>query len=131
MRLLLDTCTFLWLIGDVRHLSAKAKAAIGDSSNECWLSAASQWEAMVKHASGRLEIDCEPSAVAAFLAEQREAHGVQSLAVSEADVAHVTTLPDLHRDPFDRLLICQAIEHGLAIVTSDPLIRRYPIKTVW
>lgn len=131
MRLLLDTCTFLWLIGDVRQLSADAKAVIGDSANECRLSAASQWEAIVKHAAGRLEIDCEPASVAAFLRTQRETHGVQPLAIDEAAVAHVTSLPNLHRDPFDRLLICQAIEHGLAIVTPDPLIRRYPIKTIW
>lgn len=130
MRLLLDTCTFLCLIGDVALLSANGRAIILDPANECLLSAASQWEAQVKHAAGRLEIDCEPEPVAAFLRAQREAHDIQALAVDEAAVAHVTSLPDIHRDPFDRLLICQAIEHGLPIVTPDPLIQRYPVKTI-
>jgi PIN domain nuclease of toxin-antitoxin system len=131
MRLLLDTCAFLWLVGDVERLSSNARAVILDPDNECWLSAASLWEAVVKHAAGRLEIDCEPEPVGAFLRAQRQAHGVESLAVDEAAVAHVIALPDLHRDPFDRLLVCQAIEHGLAIVTPDPAIRGYPVKTLW
>jgi PIN domain nuclease of toxin-antitoxin system len=131
MKLLLDTCTFLWLLGDVDRLSKGAREVIRDPDNACWLSAASLWEALVKHAVGRLAIDCAPEPVGDFLRAQREAHGVEPLAVEEAAVAHITTLPGLHQDPFDRLLICQAIEHGLTIVTPDTEIRSYPVKTLW
>jgi PIN domain nuclease of toxin-antitoxin system len=67
MRLLLDTCTFLWLVGDVERLSGNATAMIRDADNDCRLSAVSLWEALVKHAAGRLEIACEPEPVGAFL----------------------------------------------------------------
>lgn len=131
MNLLLDTCTFLWWIADDPMLSATAAEAIRDSRNPCRLSAASMWEILVKHAAGRLEIDSgEQSAydfVCALCAENR----IDLLPVEPHDVRHVSTLPLLHRDPFDRLLICQTIEHGLTILTPDPQIRRYPVKTLW
>lgn len=132
MRLLLDACSFLWLVGQSGHLSAGAARAIRSPDNECWLSAASSWEILVKHASGRLAIDLDlGESPEQFLVVQRERHRIESLAVDESAVSQLPKLPALHRDPFDRLLVCQAIAHDLVIVTPDDAIRRYPVRTLW
>lgn len=132
MKLLLDSCSFLWLIGASERLTPATLKAIRSAENGCWLSVASLWEILVKHASGRLEIDLRRGeSPERFLVAQREHHGIASLAVDESAVAQLPKLPPLHRDPFDRLLICQAIAHGLVIVTPDDAIRRYPVRTLW
>ncbi len=130
MRLLLDSCTFLWLIWDEAPLTPEVRELLADGENTLYLSAVSIWEATVKHAIGRLDLRT-PEPAWQHPTGQRAAHGILPLPVDEAVVAHLEQLPDLHRDPFDRLLICQAIEHGLAIVTPDQAIRQYPIKTLW
>lgn len=131
MRLLLDSCTFLWLVGQRAALPEPVREAIADPDNDCFLSAASLWEILIKHRGGRLEIDSRGLPAERFLIEQREAHGVDPLPVDEQAVAQLPKLPDLHRDPFDRILICQAITHGLTLVTPDEAIRRYPVRTMW
>ena len=128
MRVLIDTCTFLWIAGDAAALSPRARMLFRDPGNEVYLSAVSGWEIAVKHGLGRLVL---PTAPDRFVPEQREAHGIVPLALDEESVLQVTQLPDLHRDPFDRILVCQAIAHGLVILTPDPLIARYPVRTVW
>lgn len=130
MRLLLDSCTFLWLVWDEAPLSQPAREAIVDPGNRVWLSAASIWEITVKHLTGRLQVraDIDPST---FYSEQRAAHGIEPLPVREEDVSHLSKLPNLHRDPVDRMLICQAIAEGLILVTPDETIRRYPVRTLW
>lgn len=130
MNLLLDTCTFLWMIWDEPRIPPGVRDRLTDPRNGTFLSTISLWEAMAKHAAGRLGIRARGSAFR-HLVEQREAHEVASLPLNEQAIAHLEHLPALHRDPFDRLLICQAIEHGLAIVTPDEHIRRYPVKTLW
>jgi len=133
LRLLLDTCTFLWLIAEPASLSPTAREAIAEPRNACYLSAVSLWEILVKHALGRLEIavEGEDGGVAGFLLAQREAHRIDPLPLDEAAVARLDSLPDRHRDPFDRMLACQALAHGLRIVTPDPVIARYPVETLW
>ncbi len=131
MKLLLDSCTFLWLIGQHNALSASVREAISEPDNACFLSTASLWEILVKHRAGRLEIDSRDQLPMEFLLAQRAAHDVGPLAVDEGAVMQLPKLPVLHRDPFDRMLICQAIDQGLTIVTPDPLIQRYPVKTLW
>jgi PIN domain nuclease of toxin-antitoxin system len=130
VRLLLDSCAFLWLIWDEAELSANARAAIADPDNEVFLSSASLWEITVKHLSGRLVLR-RPVDPTRFYVEQRIAHGIDSLPVDEEALAHLPKLPHLHRDPFDRMLVCQAIAHGLTLVTPDEAIRRYPVRTMW
>lgn len=130
MRLLLDSCTFLWLIWDEAPLTLGVRELLEDGENTLYLSVISIWEATVKHAKGRLDLKTREPAWQ-HLTGQRAAHGISPLPVDEAVIAHLEHLPDLHRDPFDRLLICQAIEHGLAIVTPDQAIRQYPVKTLW
>ena len=130
MKYLLDTCTFLWLIWDEPELSSRSRDVIRNRDHELFLSPVSQWEALVKHRAGKLEIRTQEPAWRHFV-DQRERHGILSLPLDEIALGHLAKLPNHHRDPFDRMLICQAIESGLAILTSDPLIRRYPVKTEW
>lgn len=128
MRLLLDTCTFLWVIADAPQLSARARALVADPSNEVFLSAASSWEIAVKYALGRLPLPAPPER---FVPDQREAHGLDALPIDEESALHAARLPALHRDPFDRMLVCQAIVHGLVVLGPDPLISQYPVRTTW
>ena len=130
MGLLLDTCTFLWLIWEDRKLPAQAREAIADATKPVFLSAVSIWEATNKHALGKLPVYAKEPAWQHFV-RQRDRHQVAPLPLDERAIRHLEQLPPLHKDPFDRLLICQAIEHGLGIVTPDAAIRRYPVKTIW
>ena len=128
MRLLLDTCTFLWIVGGAKELSSRAREAFADPANEVFLSAASAWEIAVKHRLGKLPL---PAAPDEFVPAQRAAHGIEPLAVEEESALHVAKLPDLHRDPFDRMLVAQALVGGLVLVTPDDPIRQYPVRTLW
>ena len=128
MRILLDTCTFLWIITDAPELSDLAQEVFVNPGNEVYLSAVSKWEIAIKHAFGRLPL---PEAPDKFIPAQREAHGVGSLALEEEAALHLTRLPEMHKDPFDRMLICQAIVHGLVILTPDELIMQYPTRCFW
>lgn len=128
MRLLLDTCTFLWIILDSPELSPGARELFSDQGNEVFLSVASTWEIIVKHRLGRLPLPEQPRL---FLPRQRRQHGVHSLPIEEDAVLQLARLPDYHRDPFDRILICQAIAHGLVLLTPDPAVTQYPVRTAW
>jgi PIN domain nuclease of toxin-antitoxin system len=128
LRLLLDTCTFLWLNGDPGQLPRRVLLACESSGNDLYLSAVSVWEIAVKWAASRLTLPEEPSI---WVPSRRGQNGVESLPLTEEAVAQVTKLPLLHRDPFDRMLICQAITEGLAVVTPDPLIRQYAVRVFW
>lgn len=99
---------------------------IRNSDNEVYLSVVSVWEAMIKHQLGKLPL---PEAPSVYLPEQRRRHSISTLVVDEASVSRLAELPSLHRDPFDRLLVCQALEHGLMLVTVDDAIRAYPVDT--
>jgi PIN domain nuclease of toxin-antitoxin system len=128
VKLLLDTCIFIWLATDSRALSPIARSMFEDEVNEIFLSAVSAWELSVKSTLGGLKLS-EPSE--RFVPKYRSAHKIESLALNEEMVLQVSRLPKLHRDPFDRMLICQAIAEGMAILTPDELIRQYPVKTIW
>ena len=128
MNLLLDTCTFLWMITDDPALSSRARDLVRGPAQRVFLSGVSAWEIAVKSALGRLRLEGTP---AELIPAERERHGIDSLDLAEDAALHLTKLPDLHKDPFDRMLVCQAAVHGLALVTPDEQIRRYPIVTVW
>ena len=128
MRLLLDTCTFLWLAGGAPDLSDRARELHRDPANEIFLSAASAWEIAVKSALGRLPLPMPPGQ---FVPEVRARLRVESLSLDEESVLAVARLPDVHRDPFDRALVAQAIVHGLVVLTPDPAIAAYPARTTW
>jgi PIN domain nuclease of toxin-antitoxin system len=128
LKLLLDTCTFLWLATGDRALSVNARVVFEDEENDAFLSAVSAWEIAVKNLLGGLKLS-EP--VERFVPRYRSLHEIESLPLSEEMVLAVRTLPHVHRDPFDRMLVCQAITDDMTILTPDEHIRRYPVKTIW
>jgi len=128
VRLLLDTCTFLWIASGAPELSPRARELFVDPDNEAYLSVVSAWEIALKHASGRLPLPGSPER---FVTAERRRHGIESLALDEESALHLTRLPALHRDPFDRMLVCQAIVHGLVMLGPDPLVTQYPIRAAW
>ena len=128
MRLLLDTCAFLWVVADAPQLSRRARLLFESPENEVYLSAASAWEIAIKNAIGRLPLPDRPER---FVPEMREMHGIATLPVDEESALHLSHLPVLHRDPFDRMLVAQAIVNGLSILTPDPLVTQYPARTIW
>ncbi len=128
MKILLDTCTFLWLTAGSEELSPKAIKAFSDPKNEVYLSAVSAWEISVKYRIRKLPLPLAPDQ---FIPKERKRHLIAPLALSEQDTLHLCKLPTPHKDPFDRMLVCQAIEHSLTILTPDPLIMQYPVRYLW
>ena len=128
MNLLLDTCTFLWIAQGSSELTARARELFADPANDVFLSVVSVWEIGVKNAAGRLPLPHSPER---YIPELRERHGIESLALDEAAVLQIAKLPTHHRDPFDRMLVCQAIVRGLTILTPDSLVTQYPVSTAW
>lgn len=128
MKLLLDTATFLWLVAEPERLPDEVREACVDPANDVYLSAVSAWEIAVKHAIGRLPL---PEPAERFVPKERERHAIESLALDEDSTLQLPRLPALHRDPFDRMLICQAITHGLVLATPDAEIARYPVRMMW
>jgi PIN domain nuclease of toxin-antitoxin system len=128
MRILLDTCTFLWIITDAPELSTHARKLFGDPANKVVLSSVSTWEISIKYALGRLPLPESPDR---FIPAQRKQHGVETLSLEENATLHLPRLPQLHNDPFDRMLICQALIHGMVILTPDELIAQYPVRSTW
>jgi PIN domain nuclease of toxin-antitoxin system len=128
VKVLLDTCTFLWLAIDSPELPGEVGNIILDPDNEVFLSVVSTWEIAVKNALGRLPL---PRPVGIYLPELREKLGVDSLELDEESTLHIVKLPDLHRDPFDRMLVCQAFVHGMTLLTPDRAITQYPVRSVW
>jgi len=124
MKLLLDTHVFLWYITADSKLPATFRAASQDPTNEVYLSVASVWETVIKYNLGKLPLPAPP---ADYLPQQRAAHGIASLAIDEGAMSHLAGLPPLHRDPFDRLLVAQALQHGLTVATVDTDIAAYPV----
>lgn len=128
MRVLLDTCTFLWMITDDTRLSQQAKTLFVDPENDVYLSVASTWEIAIKYSLNKLSLPKPPQE---YIPAKRQEHGIDSLPLDEEATLYLTKLPDLHRDPFDRILICQAIVAGLIILTPDELITQYPLRSLW
>ena len=128
MRLLLDTVAFIWLAENDASLSQSARNLISNPANELFLSAASAWEIAIKYSIGRLHLRVPPEE---YVSEQRRLHRIESLPIIEIDALDVGKLPHIHRDPFDRLIIAQAIVRGMAIVTNDRLIQMYPVSVLW
>jgi PIN domain nuclease of toxin-antitoxin system len=127
-RLLLDTHAFLWWVNDDPKLAPKAKRAIASAHNECYLSAASCWEMAIKASLGKLRLS---KSVELFIIEQLAANGFTLLPIELRHAAQVERLPFHHRDPFDRLLIAQAITEKLTIVSADIHFSKYQMELLW
>jgi PIN domain nuclease of toxin-antitoxin system len=128
VKLLLDTCTLLWLARGDRTIPATVRDRVMRADTELFVSAVTAWEVAIKHARGRLPL---PVSIETFFSTLHERLGLTSLPVDEASAIHLVKLPELHNDPFDRMLVSQAIVHGLTIVTPDPLVTQYPARTMW
>ena len=128
MKLLVDTCTFLWIAAESPRLSKTAAATFLDRNNERYLSVASAWEIGIKHAAGRLPLPARPDI---FVPRVRTASGIVSLDIDEESALQAGKLPSLHADLFDRMLVAQAIVHGMTILTPDPEIEQYAVRTFW
>jgi PIN domain nuclease of toxin-antitoxin system len=124
MIVLLDTCEFLWLVSGDARLSSLVANAVQSPTNNVYLSVVSFWEICLKYSLGKLPL---PESPEAYIPRQRQHHGIDSLALDEAAVARSGSLPMHHKDPFDRMLICQAQAYGMTLASSDPLVRQYPV----
>ena len=127
MRLLLDTHAFLWFVAGDAKVTRTARRAMEDEAAELYLSAATVWEMAIKSSLGRLTL---PAPAAEYVGGRLQS-GLRMLAIDWSHSAAVEALPFHHRDPFDRLLIAQAQAEQLAIVTSDPVFRRYGVRVIW
>lgn len=127
MRLLLDSHTFLWWVADDKRLPTRTRRAIATASSECWLSYASVWEMAIKASLGKLILD---RPVERFVSEQCEINGFRLLPIAFKHICAVEKLAWHHRDPFDRLLVSQALTEGLVLATRDAAIKRYGIAII-
>ena len=128
MRVLVDTHVFLWWIEGNRALPVKARAALADRDNECLISLVSVWELAIKAGLGKLKLALP---VQRYVVEHVAANGFQMLDIQMAHVGRVEALAFHHGDPFDRLLIAQALEERIPVVTADPVFRDYGVKRIW
>ncbi len=126
MRLLLDTHVFLWLLAEPERLGSRL-GALENPDNDLLLSAVSSWEIAIKASVGRLNLPEDPKR---YVPDRMRAIGAEPLPVQHNHALAVGDLPGLHRDPFDRLLVAQARDLGLHIVTADRQIARYDVETI-
>jgi PIN domain nuclease of toxin-antitoxin system len=128
VKCLLDTHAFIWLITDDGRLSAKVKEAILDNRTTLYLSSASIWEMVIKSSLGKLKL---PDHTESFIQKQLGVTQIQELPITFKHAFHLQNLPNHHKDPFDRMLVSQALAEKLTILTIDPLIAQYSAKTLW
>ncbi len=127
MRLLLDTHALIWHGSNTPALSGKARKAIESADNERFISIVSIWEMNIKAGAGKLRLS---ATVPEIISGYRNA-GAKILSIDEVHAHGVRTLPSIHRDPFDRMLVSQARCDNLTIVTADENIRQYPVDCFW
>jgi PIN domain nuclease of toxin-antitoxin system len=124
---LLDTAPFLWAVANPEKLSAKVRKLIDSRRNPLFVSVASLWEIIVKAQKGMLPIDDPPRWLDAGLVSLE----ALVLPIKPAHVYGVSQLPMIHKDPFDRLLLAQAASEGWVLISSDVVLRQYPVATIW
>ncbi|MGD1900142.1 MAG: type II toxin-antitoxin system VapC family toxin [Phormidesmis sp.] len=125
MKILLDTHIFLWFISKDKSLSNEFKQNLRDQQNEVYLSVASVWEITIKYQLGKLPL---PDKAEIYIPTQRKRHQIDSLIIDEGSIKQLAELPRQHRDPFDRIIIAQALQHDLTLATVDKKVRRYPVN---
>jgi PIN domain nuclease of toxin-antitoxin system len=122
VKLLLDTQILLWAAGQPKRLSAAARKLLNDPRNELLFSAASLWEIAIKNTLGREDFRVEPRLLRRGLLD----NGYTELPVTSQHAVNIDGLPALHKDPFDRLLLAQALSEGITLLTGDAQLARYP-----
>lgn len=128
MRLLLDTLAFIWWDSNPTKLTPRVRALCEDPTNTLLLSVASIWEMQIKCQLGKLTLALP---LADLVANQQKTNRIQVLPISLAHVLALDSLSPLHRDPFDRLLITQAIAEDATLVSRDPVFSDYPVNILW
>lgn len=128
MNILLDTHAFLWFIAGSNELSEKARELIEDENNRVFLSAASLWEMAIKVSLEKLTLS-EPFET--LIPEQLALNGVEILGITVAHTTQVAILPFHHRDPFDRLIIAQALEEQIPVISADDTFDKYGVTRIW
>ena len=124
---MLDTHVWLWMQAEPEKLGPLARALVEDVNNELLLSAASVWEIAIKVRAGKLRL---PEPVSRYVPSRMQSSGVSALAVTHAHAAGVADLPSHHRDPFDRLLVAQALTEGVPILSSDAQLDAYDSERI-
>ena len=127
MKILLDTHTFLWYLQDSNQLSDKAAEILEDSSNSLWLSIASLWEMSIKLGLGKLSLQQSFSELEEVLQQLK----IEILPITFSDTKRYINLPLHHRDPFDRILVAQAMNHSLILISRDSAFDAYSIQRFW
>jgi PIN domain nuclease of toxin-antitoxin system len=128
MRLLLDTHTFIWFVIDSPKLSISVKSQIEDENNEKLLSIASIWEIAIKQSSGKLSFALP---FRQFIEQQLSGNNIELLNINLEHIEAVESLPFYHRDPFDRIIIAQAMVGVMPILSADSIFDGYPIQRFW
>ena len=129
MRVLLDTHAFLWWVSERgARLSDRAREVMVDGDTEVSFSIASVWEIAIKTGVGRIDL---PDNVERYVPDRLRRHAIDLLAIELRHALRAGTLPRIHGDPFDRMLVAQAQVEGLPIITADPAISRYDVETIW
>jgi PIN domain nuclease of toxin-antitoxin system len=129
MNVLLDTHVLLWILADSGRLSPSAVRVYQNPDNALYVSIASFWEIGIKISLGKLSL--HTTDWAGEISKELELNGIRQLPIAPAHCAMVATLPFRHRDPFDRLLVAQALCEGMALMTADAALTAYEIKIVW
>ncbi|TGK54368.1 type II toxin-antitoxin system VapC family toxin [Leptospira kanakyensis] len=128
MKYLLDTHTYLWILYEPANLSKKVLRIVENPENELYLSVASIWEIIIKFKIGKLNLQYSPDKI---ISESLVAIDCNVLEITMGHTFGLLNLPDLHKDPFDRILVCQSNFEKMAILTKDSLITQYEINSIW
>jgi PIN domain nuclease of toxin-antitoxin system len=128
LKVLLDTHALLWALLEDRRLSAKARQVLTADDSELYFSLASLWEIAIKMKMGKLNVI---GSSVGYIRDEMEAYGVQLLPIRYDHLLQLEMLPPQHNDPFDRMLIAQAISESLPILTRDEHFAGYPVRLVW
>ncbi len=128
MRVLLDTHAFLWLVTDDSRLSRRSRSVFLDDRNDILISAVTGFEIALKYSLGKLELSQRPEM---FIAKRIEANALTVLPLAMGHAIAVGSLPFHHRDPFDRLLIAQALIERIPVLSNDTVFNAYGVKRIW
>ena len=128
MKVLIDTHVFLWSIASPKKLSSRARSVIESGNNQVFLSVASLWEIVIKVQVGKLSL---PDHAERYLRRRIAETDIEVLPITAEHTLKLFSIPDHHRDPFDRILVAQSLEEQIAIVTADTAVTRYSVQVIW
>lgn len=127
MAYLLDTHTLLWFVSGDNQLPESSKEVIKNLNESCFLSAASLWEVTIKHQIKKLELGISLEELFEFV----ERNQIEIIPINSIHLLQLSQLPFYHNDPFDRLIIAQAISENLKLISKDSIFKKYPVNLVW